>query len=168
MSRKGLTEGGRPLPVHMSSLAKDVSENLSVKSTKIHQSQSRKSISHIDGHAENMLLRDLRTFGFLFESLAIRDLQIYAESLDAKLFHYQDYEGREIDAVIQFDDGTWSAFEVKLNPGDVDNAATNLKKVAAIFKHNPPTSLSVVVGKSGIAYRREDGVYVLPITSLCP
>lgn len=55
MPRKGLTEGGRPLPVHMSSLAKDVSENLSVKSTKIHQSQSRKSISHIDGHAENML-----------------------------------------------------------------------------------------------------------------
>ena len=115
-----------------------------------------------------MLLRDLRTFGLLFESLAIRDLQIYAEALGARLFHYQDYEGREIDAVVQFDDGTWSAFEVKLNPDDVDAAAANLKKVAAIFKHNPPTSLSVVVGKSGIAHRRDDGVYVLPITSLRP
>ena len=113
-------------------------------------------------------LRDLRTFGFLFESLAIRDLQIYAESIDAKLYHYQDYDGREIDAVIQFDDGTWSAFEIKLNPDDADEAAANLKKVASVFKHNPPTSLSVVVGKSGIAHRREDGVYVLPITSLRP
>ena len=120
------------------------------------------------GASEKMLLRDLRTFGFLFESLAIRDLQIYAESIDAKLYHYQDYDGREIDAVIQFDDGTWSAFEIKLNPNDADEAAVNLKKVASIFKHNPPTSLSVVVGKSGIAHRREDGVYVLPITSLRP
>ena len=120
------------------------------------------------GASEKMLLRDLRTFGFLFESLAIRDLQIYAESIDAKLYHYQDYDGREIDAVIQFDDGTWSAFEIKLNPDDADEAAANLKKVATVFKHNPPTSLSVVVGKSGIAHRREDGVYVLPITSLRP
>ena len=120
------------------------------------------------GASEKMLLRDLRTFGFLFESLAIRDLQIYAESIDAKLYHYQDYDGREIDAVIQFDDGTWSAFEIKLNPDDADEAAANLKKVASVFKHNPPTSLSVVVGKSGIAHRREDGVYVLPITSLRP
>ena len=119
------------------------------------------------GASEKMLLRDLRTFGFLFESLALRDLQIYAESIDAKLYHYPDYDGREIDAVIQFDDGSWSAFEIKLNSGDVDEAAANLKKVASIFKHNPPTALSVVVGKSGLAYRRkEDGVYVLPLTSL--
>ena len=90
------------------------------------------------------------------------------ESIDAKLYHYQDYDGREIDAVIQFDDGAWSAFEIKLNPNDTDEAAANLKKVASVFKHNPPTSLSVVVGKSGIAHRREDGVYVLPITSLRP
>ena len=66
-----------------------------------------------------MLLRDLRTFGFLFESLVLRDLQIYAEALGAKLFHYQDYDGREIDAVVQFEDDVWSAFEVKLNPAQV-------------------------------------------------
>lgn len=52
----------------------------------------------------------------------------------------------------------WSAFEIKLNLGDVDEAAAKLKKVASIFKHNPPASLSVVVGKSGVAHRREDGV----------
>lgn len=120
------------------------------------------------GATEGKLLRDFRTFGFLFESLALRDLQIYAEALDAKLYHYQDYAGREIDAIIEFGDGAWSAFEVKLNPAQADEAAANLKKIAAVFKHNPPASLAVVVGKSGMAYRRDDGVYVLPITMLKP
>ena len=115
-----------------------------------------------------MLLRDLRTFGFLFESLAIRDLQVYAESLGATLYHYQDYDGRKVDAVIQFEDGDWSAFEIKLNPDQTDEAAENLKKIAALFKHNPPASLAVVLGKAGIAYRRPDGVYVLPLTALKP
>ena len=120
------------------------------------------------GATERMLLRDLRTFGFLFESLVLRDLQIYAETLGAKLFHYQDYDGREIDAVVQFEDDAWSAFEVKLNPAQVDEAADGLKKIASLFKHNPPLSLAVVTGKSGNAYRRSDGVYVLPLTSLRP
>ncbi len=120
------------------------------------------------GATERMLLRDFRTFGLLFESLAIRDLQIYGEALGAKLFHYQDYEGREIDAVLQFDDGAWNAFEIKLNPMQADEAAANLLKIASLFKHNPPTSLAVVVGKSGMAYRRPDGVYVLPLTLLKP
>lgn len=120
------------------------------------------------GASEKMLLRDFQTFGFLFESLAIRDLQIYAETIGARLYHYQDYDGREIDAVVQFDDGAWSAFEIKLNPADVDEAAEGLIRIASLFRHNPPTSLSVVVGKYGIAHRRADGVYVLPITALRP
>lgn len=120
------------------------------------------------GATGKMLLRDFRTFGFLFESLVLRDLQIYAEAMGGRLFHYQDYEGREIDAVIQQEDGGWSAFEVKLNPALVDEAAESLKKIAVLFKHNPPMSLSVIVGKSGTAYRRPDGVYVLPITALRP
>ena len=57
---------------------------------------------------------------------------------------------------------------MKLNPGDVDDAAANLKRIASVFRHNPPSSLAVVVGKSGIAHRRDDGVYVLPITALRP
>ena len=118
------------------------------------------------GATPRMLMRDLRTFGFLFESLALRDLQIYAEALGAKLYHYQDYEGREIDAVVQFKDGDWSAFEIKLNPAQADEAANNLKRIAALFKNNPPTSLAVVVGKSGIAHQRPDGVYVIPLTAL--
>ncbi len=120
------------------------------------------------GATDRMLMRDLRTFGFLFESLALRDLQIYAESLGAKLYHYQDYAGQEIDAVIQFNDGRWSGFKVKLNPEQVDEAAESMLKIASRFQHNPPVSLAVIVGKSGLAYRRTDGVYVLPITSLKP
>ena len=112
------------------------------------------------------LMRDMRTFGFLFESLACRDLEIYAESLGAKLCHYQDYGGAEIDAVLQFSDGTWSGFEIKLNPADVDEAAARLCSIASRFVHNPPRSLAVVVGVHGIAHRRPDGVYVLPLTSL--
>ena len=120
------------------------------------------------GATEQMLLRDVQTFGFLFESLALRDLQIYAECSGARLYHYQDYANREIDAVIQFEDGTWHAMEIKLNPQHADQAAENLLAIASLFRHNPPASLSVVVGKSGTAYRRPDGVYVLPLTALRP
>ena len=114
-----------------------------------------------------MLLRDLRTFGLLFESLVMRDLEIYAESMGGELYHYQDYDGDDFDAVIQTPDDGWSAFEIKLDPAQVDEAASSLVRIAAKFRHNPPKSLAVIVGKSGIAYRREeDGVYVLPITAL--
>ena len=103
----------------------------------------------------------------LFESLVLRDLEIYAESMEAELYHYQDYDGDEFDAVIQTPDSGWSAFEVKLGADQVDDAAASLVRIASKFKRNPPTSLAVIVGKSGIAYRRsEDGVYVLPITAL--
>ena len=120
------------------------------------------------GLSSKMLMRDLRTFGLLFESLVLRDLEIYAESMEGELYHYQDYDGDDFDAVIQTPDDGWSAFEVKLDPGQVDEAAAALVRIAAKFKHNPPTSLAVIVGKSGLAYRRkEDGVYVLPITCLC-
>ena len=120
------------------------------------------------GATEQMLLRDVRTFGFLFESLAIRDLQIYAEALGAELYHYQDYANHEIDSVVQFPDGAWHAIEIKLNPTQADEAADNLLKISSQFQHNPPVSLSVVVGKSGTAYRRPDGVYVYPLTALKP
>lgn len=115
-----------------------------------------------------MLMRDLRTFGLLFESLAVRDLEIYGEALGAKLYHYQDYDNDEFDAVLQFPDSTWCAFEVKYNPDDIETAARQLVKTSKKFVHNPPKALAVIVGKHGIAHRREDGVYVLPLTSLKP
>lgn len=118
------------------------------------------------GASEAMLLRDAKTRGFLFESMALRDLQIYAEALGGKLYHYQDYDNDEIDAVIQLEDDEWCAFEIKMNPQDVDEAAAGLIEISKKFVRKPPRALAVVVGKSGIARRRDDGVYVLPLTML--
>ena len=78
------------------------------------------------------LINDLGTLGFLFEALCERDLRIYADSFDAKLYHYQDYNNREIDAVIELSDGKWCAFEIKLGANQIDKAAEsliNLKKI---------------------------------------
>jgi predicted AAA+ superfamily ATPase len=116
------------------------------------------------------LLADLETLGFLFEALCERDLKIYAEAFGAQLYHYQDYRGREIDAVIELPDGRWCAFEIKLGVNQVDKAADNLKKLreelAKEEKALPPSVLCVVCGLSNAAWQREDGVYVVPLTAL--
>ena len=75
------------------------------------------------------LIGDLETLGFLFESLCERDLRIYAESFDANLYHYQDYQNQEIDAVIELANGQWCAFEIKLGANQIDTAAENLLKI---------------------------------------
>lgn len=116
------------------------------------------------------LLRDLNTLGFLFEALCERDLKIYAESFGAALYHYQDYRNREIDAVVELQDGTWCAIEIKLGAGQIDAAAAHLCKLkeqfAADAKGKPPTALCVICGMANAVYRRPDGVIVLPITAL--
>ena len=116
------------------------------------------------------LLGDLNTFGFLFEALCERDLKIYAESFGAKLYHYQDYRNREIDAVIEMPDGEWAAIEIKLGATQIDEGASNLLKICAEIKKDdngkPPKALIVVCGMTNAAYQREDGVYVAPITAL--
>ena len=70
------------------------------------------------------LVSDLNTFGFMFEAMCERDLRIYAESFNAKLFHYQDYKNREIDAVVELDDGRWCAFEIKLGANQISSVST--------------------------------------------
>ena len=116
------------------------------------------------------LLGDLNTLGFMFEALVERDLRIYADTFDAKLYHYQDYSNKEIDAVIELPDGQWCAFEVKLGANEIDSAAANLLKIKKAFeadpKARPPKVLCVVCGLSSAAYMRPDGVYVVPITAL--
>ena len=118
----------------------------------------------------DILLNDLETLGFLFEALCERDLRIYAESFDAKLYHYQDYNNKEIDAVIEMKDGSWAAFEIKLGANQIDAAAESLIKlknsIVADEKGIPPKVLCVICGLSNAAYKREDGVYVVPITAL--
>ncbi len=116
------------------------------------------------------LLDDLETLGFLFEALCERDLKIYAEAFGGNLYHYQDYSNREIDAVIELPDGKWCAFEIKLGANQIDDAADNLKKIrdeiASDDNGKPPAQLCILCGMSNTAYRREDGVFVVPITAL--
>ena len=117
------------------------------------------------------LINDLETFGFLFEALCVRDLRVYANSFGAELYHYQDYKNQEIDAVVELPDRRWCAIEVKLGANQIDAAAESLLRINASIRSNngnPASSLVVVCGLSNAAYRREDGVLVVPITMLKP
>lgn len=118
----------------------------------------------------HMLLNDLETLGFLFESLCERDLKIYAESIDAHVYHYQDYKNREIDTIIELNDGRWCAIEIKLGANQIESAAENLKKIYEEMEKDPksilPSAMIIVCGLSNAAYQREDGIYVIPLTAL--
>jgi hypothetical protein len=106
----------------------------------------------------------------LFESLCERDLDIYASTSYRKLYHYRDGRGNELDAVVEMPDGSWGAFEIKRGTNQIDNAAEKLVKIDRIFRNEgtqPPKFLCVICGMASAAYiRPEDGVYVVPITSL--
>lgn len=117
---------------------------------------------------KDALLKDLKYCGFLFESLVYHDLKMYASANDAEVSHYRDSTGLEIDAVIQQAGGNWTAFEVKLGVGMLDEAADNLLKLNEIIdttKFTRPASLNIITG-SGMSYTRPDGVNVVSIASL--
>lgn len=124
------------------------------------------------GINEDGLINDLETMGFLFEALCERDLWIYAKSFEGKLLHYQDYKGKEIDAIVELPSGAWGAFEIKLGANQIDNAAKSLLAIRnSIVKEGrgkEPKFLCVLCGLTNAAYKREDGVFVVPITSLKP
>ena len=115
------------------------------------------------------LINDFKTFGFIFESMVIRDLKIYAEANGASLYHYRDKNDFEVDAIIHFDNGKWAAIEIKLFDDEaIEKACKNLIK----FKNNinlqkmkEPSFLMVITGTKN-AYRREDGVFIVPIDCL--
>jgi uncharacterized protein len=116
------------------------------------------------------LLGDLNYLGFLFESLVVRDLRVYAQASDAQVLHYKDNTDLEVDAVVETADGRWAAFEVKLGVGAIDEAAAGLLKFADridMRKCGKPRALAVIVA-TGFAYRRPDGVGVIPIGTLGP
>lgn len=120
------------------------------------------------GANEKNLLKDLPFLGFLFESLAEHDLRIYAQALGGQLYHYQDYDNDEVDAVIVLDDGRYALVEIKLGYENVvDGAARSLLKVASKLERKPEF-LAIVSGTAPAPLRREDGVFVLPLTSLRP
>jgi len=114
------------------------------------------------------LLQDLKTFGFMFENLCLRDLLVYAGFYGGSVFHYHDNSELEIDAIVEMPNGAWGAFEIKLGEKQVETAVNTLlrmrdKMIAAGTQ--PPTCLVVITG-GGIARLRDDGVYVLPINTI--
>lgn len=116
------------------------------------------------------LLKDLNTLGLLFESLVVRDLRIYAEAVDAEVYHYRDSDDLEVDAIVETRDGTWGAFEVKLGTGQVDQAAAQLRRFAEKVdtgKVGPPAVLGVITA-NGYGLTRPDGVVTIPIGMLGP
>ncbi len=120
------------------------------------------------GVDENSLLNDLKYTGFLFESLVTHELRVYAQANDAKVYHYRDSSGLEVDSIVQKYNGDWCAFEVKLGTGQFEEAAVSLKKLVSILdakKTKPPKSLNIITG-TGISYTRNDGVNVISLASL--
>jgi predicted AAA+ superfamily ATPase len=120
------------------------------------------------GVDKEILLNDLKFTGFLFESLAVHELRVYAQANDAKVFHYHDSSGLEVDAIVQKHNGDWSAFEIKLGIGQIEDAAQNLNKFASIIdtkRIKPPKSLNIITG-TGISYTRKDGINVVALSSL--
>lgn len=119
--------------------------------TKIHNISPRNSIN------------DLKTFGFLFETLCVRDLHVFADALNGSVYHYRDRDGQECDAVVHLRNGRFGLIEIKLG-GDklIEEGAKSLKAMEAKIDTDKMT------GTGDFAYRRSDGVYVVPIGCLKP
>lgn len=120
------------------------------------------------GADKQALLNDIKFAGFLFESLATHELRVYGQANDAKVFHYRDSSGLEVDAVVQKHNGDWCAFEIKLGTGHIEEAAASLHKFVSILdekKVKPPKSLNIITG-TGVSYTRNDGINVISLSSL--
>lgn len=116
------------------------------------------------------LINDLKSFGFFFEDMVVRDLRVYAEALDGKLYHYRDSTGLECDTVLHRRNGSYALMEVKLGGKDlIDEGAANMLKLSKSIdtdKMPAPSFMAVIIGVGQYAYQREDGVYVIPIGCL--
>jgi predicted AAA+ superfamily ATPase len=120
----------------------------------------------------------MQLFGNLFEELCIRDLRIYAASMSSALpeplYHYRDSDDLEVDAIIELRDGRWGAIEIKLSEDKVEKATENLVRLKnkillnKAASNTPPSFMAVIVGRTDFQRITEEGVYVIPITSLKP
>lgn len=115
------------------------------------------------------LINDLKTFGLIFEDMAVRDLKIYADKLGGEIYHYRDKSGLEADAIIHLENGKWAAFEVKLCDSDrIEEGVQNLLKLSNLIdeqKIKKPEFLMVITATE-YAYQREDAVWVVPLACL--
>lgn len=125
------------------------------------------------GLSPDALIGDLKLFGFLFESLVMRDLRVYAEPLGGKIYHYRDKNGLECDAVVALEDGRYGLVEIKLGCdedilGEASSKLNTLESLIDTSRMPAPTFKAIICGNARYAYRREDGVYVVPIGCLKP
>jgi predicted AAA+ superfamily ATPase len=116
------------------------------------------------------LINDLNTFGLMFETMAVRDLRVYADALDGEVFHYRDNNGLECDAVVHLRDGRYGLVEIKLG-GDtlIEEGAKSLKRLAGKIdteSMKSPSFLMVLTATGSYAYKRPDGVMIVPIGCL--
>lgn len=116
------------------------------------------------------LLNDLNTFGLMFEALCVRDLRVYADSLNGQVYHYRDKNGLECDAVVHLRNGAYGLIEIKLGGEKlIEEGAATLKELSNKIdttKMKAPSFLMVLTGSGNYAYRRQDGVLVVPVTTL--
>ncbi len=123
------------------------------------------------GLSPQALIKDFRTFGFLFESYAVKDLRVYSSILNGSLFHYRDAKGLEADAVMELRDHRWAMFEVKLfDPSRIDEGARNLLRIKEKmdYQRMKEPSFLMVITAGRYARQRPDGVYEVPISLLAP
>lgn len=118
---------------------------------------------------EDKLMHDHKTFGYLFESLAIRDLRIYAEYLDGNIFHFRDnLSGDEVDAIIELPDGEYAAFEIKLTSMGIEDGKKSLLKFYKNVKKKPKFMCIILGYSEAIIKDKETGIYIVPLISLKP
>ncbi len=117
------------------------------------------------GASPKILQQDIKTAGFLFESLCYRDLCIYASVMGGTVYHYQDDSGLEVDAIVMLEDGRWGAFEVKLGSFEFDKAAANLLRLKnkLVSETVEPSFLGILTASGGIAQTRPDGITIIPL-----
>ena len=116
------------------------------------------------------LMEDLEYFGLLFESMVVRDLRVYAQTLEAEVFHYREKGGLEADIIVEADDGRWAAFEVKLGDRWVEEGAATLRRVADRMKRGgrgEPAALAVIL-PNGYGHVRPGEVGIIPVGALGP
>lgn len=118
---------------------------------------------------EEKLLKDFNTFGLMFESLVERDLRIYMEYLDGHLYHFRDnVSGDEVDAILEFKDGEYSAVEIKLSENGIEEAKKSLIKFYQKASKKPKFMCIIVGHYEAVIQDKETGIYIIPITSLRP
>lgn len=122
------------------------------------------------GIGPNDLINDLETFGLLFETLCIRDLRVYAEAIRGEVYHYRDKDGLECDAVVHLRNGSYGLIEIKLGGNSkIEEAVKTLGEMERKIdttRMKSPSFKMVLTGTEAYAYRRKDGVYVVPIGCL--